>query len=261
MPDSGGRRRPWPSIPGPETEPYCGAYRLDQRIVASVCLHREPGGRTVVLSPCGVCRERLAVHGPKVLVAVADREDPAVVVWKLLRDVLPAYWMTAFPDETDPGGRLSPVARAAPDAHHHARHPLRAGSPANGQGASPVGVRLRIEQCITGSVDRWVKSTCGITAPLPIPTPHSTIPFTTTPFRGAGTATPNGSEFTRREWKAPLKIYPRGAGPAEGPLRDHRRNHRMDRRRGRTSAGFSDTTLDRLREAITSGSGCVTKKG
>lgn len=86
-----------------EIEPYCGAYRLNQRIVASVCLHREPGGRTVVLSPCGVCRERLAVHGPEVLVAVADRDDPTVVVWKPLRDVLPDYWMTAFPKEIDPG--------------------------------------------------------------------------------------------------------------------------------------------------------------
>jgi cytidine deaminase len=86
-----------------EIEPYCGAYRLNQRVVASVCLHRQPGGRTVVLSPCGVCRERLAVYGPGVLVAVADRSDPTIVVWKTLRDVLPDYWMTAFPDEIDAG--------------------------------------------------------------------------------------------------------------------------------------------------------------
>jgi cytidine deaminase len=86
-----------------EIEPYCGAYRLNQRVVASVCLHRQPGGRTVVLSPCGVCRERLAVYGPDVLVAVADRSDPTIVVWKALKDVLPDYWMTAFPDEVDAG--------------------------------------------------------------------------------------------------------------------------------------------------------------
>jgi cytidine deaminase len=84
-----------------EIEPYCGAYRLSQRVVASVCLHRQAGGRTVVLSPCGVCRERLAVYGPGVLVAVADRSDPTVAVWKTLREVLPDYWMTAFPDEID----------------------------------------------------------------------------------------------------------------------------------------------------------------
>jgi cytidine deaminase len=86
-----------------EIEPYCGAFRLNQRVVASVCLHRQPGGRTVVLSPCGVCRERLAVYGPGVLVAVADRVDPTVVVWKALKDVLPDYWMTVFPDEIDAG--------------------------------------------------------------------------------------------------------------------------------------------------------------
>jgi cytidine deaminase len=86
-----------------EIEPYCGAHRLGQRIVASVCLHRESGGRTVVLSPCGVCRERLAVHGPDVLVAVADRRNPTRVVWKTLKEVLPDYWMTAFPGEIDPG--------------------------------------------------------------------------------------------------------------------------------------------------------------
>lgn len=86
-----------------EVEPYCGAYRLGRRIVASVCLHREPGGRLLVLSPCGVCRERLAVHGPGVLVAVADPRDAAAVVWKSLRDVLPDYWMSAFPNEVQPG--------------------------------------------------------------------------------------------------------------------------------------------------------------
>ena len=86
-----------------EIEPYCGAYRLGRQVVASVCLHRQPGGKTVVLSPCGVCRERLAVHGPDVLVAVASLRDATKVVWKTLKDVLPDYWMTAFPDEIDPG--------------------------------------------------------------------------------------------------------------------------------------------------------------
>lgn len=82
-----------------EIEPYCAAFRLDQPIVASVCLHRTPEGRFLVLSPCGVCRERLATHGPDVLVAVADRADPSVPQWLPLRDVLPHYWMTVFPDE------------------------------------------------------------------------------------------------------------------------------------------------------------------
>lgn len=84
-----------------EIEPYCGAFRLGQPIVASVCLHRVRDGRFLVLSPCGVCRERLAVHGPDVLVAVADETDPTVVQWATLRDVLPHYWITVFPDEAE----------------------------------------------------------------------------------------------------------------------------------------------------------------
>jgi cytidine deaminase len=86
-----------------EVEPYCAAYRLGRRVIASVCLHREPGGQLLVLSPCGVCRERLAVHGPDVLAAVAGPGDPTTVVWKSLRDLLPDYWMTAFPEEVQPG--------------------------------------------------------------------------------------------------------------------------------------------------------------
>ena len=30
-----------------------------------------------------------------------DAEDPARSVWKPLKEVLPDYWMTAFPDEID----------------------------------------------------------------------------------------------------------------------------------------------------------------
>ncbi|MDN5630946.1 cytidine deaminase [Glutamicibacter protophormiae] len=82
-----------------EIEPYAAAFRLEQEIVASVCLHRDEKGRFLVLSPCGVCRERLAVHGPEVLVGVAGGEDPTQVVWKPVREVLPDYWMTVFPGE------------------------------------------------------------------------------------------------------------------------------------------------------------------
>ena len=82
-----------------ELEPYCAAFRLDQRILASVCLHRVPDGRFLVLSPCGVCRERLAVHGSDVLVAVAGPDDPTAVQWITLGEALPHYWMTVFPEE------------------------------------------------------------------------------------------------------------------------------------------------------------------
>jgi cytidine deaminase len=86
-----------------EIEPYCAAHRLGRSVAASVCLHRFPDGRIVVLSPCGVCRERLATHGPELLAAVPAADDATVVVWKRLRELLPDYWMSAFPDELGPG--------------------------------------------------------------------------------------------------------------------------------------------------------------
>ncbi|MGO2521180.1 MAG: cytidine deaminase [Microbacterium sp.] len=82
-----------------EAEPYCAAFRLDQKIVASVCLHRMEEGHFIVLSPCGVCRERLAGHGPDVQVAVADPADATQVRWITLREALPHYWLTALPEE------------------------------------------------------------------------------------------------------------------------------------------------------------------
>ncbi|SFS67970.1 cytidine deaminase [Saccharopolyspora flava] len=83
-----------------EVEPCCAAFRLNRKIVASVCLHRAEDGRHLVLSPCGICRERLADHGPDVLVAVPGPSDPTELRWVSLREALPHYWLAgAFPDE------------------------------------------------------------------------------------------------------------------------------------------------------------------
>lgn len=83
-----------------EVEPYCAAFRLDRKIVASVCLHRAEDGRHLVLSPCGICRERLADHGPDVLVAVPGPSDPTAILWVTLREALPHYWVAAaLPEE------------------------------------------------------------------------------------------------------------------------------------------------------------------
>jgi cytidine deaminase len=82
-----------------ELEPFCAAYRLGQPVLASVCLHRAAPDRFVVLSPCGVCREHLAIHGPEVQVAVADRNDPTKVVWKSLRQLSPDFWRSALTED------------------------------------------------------------------------------------------------------------------------------------------------------------------
>lgn len=84
-----------------ETGAYCEAYKQGKTIVASVCLHRETDERFLVLSPCGVCLERLAVHGPDVLVGVPAAGEPAEVTWVSLRDAHPYYWRKVL---VDPAG-------------------------------------------------------------------------------------------------------------------------------------------------------------
>ncbi len=84
-----------------EVGPYCEAFRIGQAVLASVCLHRDPEGAFRVLSPCGVCLERLAVHGANVLVAVPQPAALGEVRWITQRTALPHYWMLAFPEELE----------------------------------------------------------------------------------------------------------------------------------------------------------------
>lgn len=64
-----------------EIDSYCAAFRLGRSVLVSVCPYRESGRRTLVLSPRGVCRERLAADGPSVLVAVADLSEEVREAW------------------------------------------------------------------------------------------------------------------------------------------------------------------------------------
>lgn len=82
-----------------EMEPFCAAFRLNQRIVASVCLHRGQNQNFLVLSPCGICRERLTMYGPDVKVAVPGPDKSTDIQWITLREALPHYWVSVFPEE------------------------------------------------------------------------------------------------------------------------------------------------------------------
>lgn len=83
-----------------ETGAYCEAFKRRKNIVASVCLHHAGHEQFVVLSPCGVCMERLAVHGPEVSVGVPAQGDSTEVSWVPLKQAHPFYWRKAFSEET-----------------------------------------------------------------------------------------------------------------------------------------------------------------
>lgn len=78
-----------------ETGAYCEAFKLDKRITISMCLVQPAPGTFVVLTPCGVCQERLFLYGPDTMVGV-----PAPGGWTLARlaDVQPHHWRNVLPE-------------------------------------------------------------------------------------------------------------------------------------------------------------------
>ena len=82
-----------------EAGAYCEANRLGARVVASVSVSRsEPSRPFLMLAPCGICQERLALWGLDVEVAVAVSGQPSVWESKLLSELQPHYWRNAVRD-------------------------------------------------------------------------------------------------------------------------------------------------------------------
>ena len=82
-----------------EAGAYCEANRIGAKVVASVCVSRsEPGRQFLILAPCGICQERLALWGPDFQVAVAVPGQPGAWQPKRLADLQPHYWRNAVTD-------------------------------------------------------------------------------------------------------------------------------------------------------------------
>ncbi len=80
-----------------ETGALCEAEKLGKRVTASVCVSRLSGkDPIVVLTPCGICQERLFHWGGTVEVAVPDPTDATKWQARTLDEVQPYYWVNAF---------------------------------------------------------------------------------------------------------------------------------------------------------------------
>ena len=82
-----------------ETGAMCEAHKLNQRITASVCVARRSGTDPIlVMTPCGMCQERLFAWGAWVEVATPDAADARRWVAKTLEQVQPHYWGNVYQD-------------------------------------------------------------------------------------------------------------------------------------------------------------------
>ena len=80
-----------------ETGAICEAEKLNKKITAAVCMSRLNGDSPIViLTPCGVCQERLFHWGEAVEVATPHPHDPSRWVAKTLKEVQPYYWVNVF---------------------------------------------------------------------------------------------------------------------------------------------------------------------
>jgi cytidine deaminase len=80
-----------------ETGAICDAEKAGKKVTASVCVSRLSGDHPiVVLTPCGICQERLFHWGGSVEVAVPDPADPTGWQSRTLDQVQPYYWVNAF---------------------------------------------------------------------------------------------------------------------------------------------------------------------
>lgn len=80
-----------------EAGPVCEAVKLGRRVVASACVSRlAAGAPVVILTPCGICQERLFHWGPGVEVAVPHPDDPTRWVARTLAEVQPFHWVKVY---------------------------------------------------------------------------------------------------------------------------------------------------------------------
>ena len=76
----------------------CEASKLNERITHCLCLVRDDENSPFkVLSPCGICQERLRFWGEDVRVAVTAED--AALKFVPLGELQPYHWSRAYPKE------------------------------------------------------------------------------------------------------------------------------------------------------------------
>ncbi|WP_148359017.1 cytidine deaminase [Peribacillus simplex] len=83
-----------------ETGAILEAHKFNTKITHSICVVRDDENQEFkVLTPCGVCQERLFYWGRDVKVAVTNSNDEKQLLFKTLEEVQPYHWSHAYKDE------------------------------------------------------------------------------------------------------------------------------------------------------------------
>jgi len=76
-----------------EVGSYLEAHKLNDAVTHSLCIYRKNENTDfIILSPCGICQERLIHWGGNVKVAVTNKKN--ILLFKSLRELQPYHWST-----------------------------------------------------------------------------------------------------------------------------------------------------------------------
>lgn len=82
-----------------ETGAICEAHKWNVGVTHCICVVRDDeNSEFKVLTPCGICQERLRFWGEDVLVGVTTTDNSLKFV--RLGELMPYYWGKAYEDET-----------------------------------------------------------------------------------------------------------------------------------------------------------------
>lgn len=78
-----------------ETAAILEAHKLNTEVTHTICVVREDeNAEYVILSPCGVCQERLFYWGENVKAAVTNSNNN--LEFKALKELEPYHWYNAY---------------------------------------------------------------------------------------------------------------------------------------------------------------------
>jgi cytidine deaminase len=80
-----------------ETGAILEAHKLNSKITHSICVVRDDEkAEFKVLTPCGVCQERLFYWGSELRAAITSHDGG--LVYKTLKEIQPFHWSEAYKD-------------------------------------------------------------------------------------------------------------------------------------------------------------------
>lgn len=78
-----------------ETGAILEAHKYNKKITHSLCVARDDNSEKIeILTPCGVCQERLYFWGPDVKCAISNEDNN--LIFKPLKELQPYYWNLEF---------------------------------------------------------------------------------------------------------------------------------------------------------------------